>query len=104
MGRIRLAVIAYSLISILGTHASSAYAHHFGGGAIAAGIIGLAVGAAVDNAVHRDEYVYGPPRPVYRAGTPFSPHFNVMCYPAQRACYNNGGYYNPNWSYRVFAN
>ena len=71
-------------------------------GAVAAGIIiGAAVGAAVSSDIkHKNKiYVPGPPPP----GQAFSPKPGVWCYPAQRACYNSGGAYAPNWTYKVYA-
>ena len=74
------------------------------GAAVAAGIIGLAVGAAIADSNNRNRDVYGaPPPPAYRPPAPFSPTGGVICYPDQRACYNNGGAYNGNWTWRVYG-
>jgi hypothetical protein len=72
--------------------------------AIVGGIVGLAVGAAIADSANRNRDVYGePPPPAYRPPAPFSPAGGVICYPEQRACYNNGGAYNGNWTWRVYG-
>jgi hypothetical protein len=72
--------------------------------AIIGGIAGLAVGAAIADSANRNPNVYGPPPPpAYNPPPPFSPATGIICYPAQRACYNNGGAYNSNWTYRVYG-
>lgn len=72
--------------------------------AILGGIAGLAVGAAIADSANRNNNVYGaPPPPSYRPPAPFSPSGGVICYPEQRACYNNGGAYNGNWTWRVYG-
>lgn len=72
--------------------------------AITAGVVGLAVGAAIADSAHRNPYVYGPPpAPVYVAPAAFSPAANVVCYPGQRACYYGGGAYAADWTWRVYG-
>ncbi|MCX5578867.1 hypothetical protein [Kaistia terrae] len=72
--------------------------------AIIGGIAGLAVGAAIADSANRNQNVYGvPPPPSYRPPAPFSPAGGVICYPDQRACYNNGGAYSSNWTWRVYG-
>jgi hypothetical protein len=72
--------------------------------AIIGGIAGLAVGAAIADSANRNVVVYGaPPPPSYNPPAPFSPAGGIICYPAQRACYNNGGAYSSNWTYRVYG-
>jgi hypothetical protein len=72
--------------------------------AIIGGIAGLAVGAAIADNANRNYDVYGaPPPPSYRPPAPFSPSGGIICYPDQRACYNNGGAYNSNWTWRVYG-
>jgi len=77
--------------------------------AIIGGLIaGAAVGAAVSGAVNHPKTVYvpvaapPPPRPGWNAS--FSPYANIVCYPAQQACYNSAyGAYSATWTYRIFA-
>ncbi|WP_018185317.1 hypothetical protein [Kaistia granuli] len=72
--------------------------------AILGGLAGLAVGAAIADSANRNRDIYGaPPPPAYRPPAPFSPAGGVICYPEQRACYNNGGAYNGNWTWRVYG-
>lgn len=72
--------------------------------AIIGGIAGLAVGAAIADSANRNRDVYGaPPPPSYRPPAPFSPAGGVICYPDQRACYNNGGAYSGKWTWRVYG-
>lgn len=72
--------------------------------AILGGLAGLAVGAAIADSANRNHDVYGaPPPPAYRPPAPFSPAGGIVCYPEQRACYNNGGAYNGNWTWRVYG-
>ncbi|MCX5493345.1 hypothetical protein OSH11_01365 [Kaistia dalseonensis] len=80
-------------------------AHNYTGAAIAAGILGLAVGAAVaDSARPRDPGVYGAPATTYYGPPPpFSPTPGVSCYPARRQCYMPNGLLDWTWTDRVFA-
>jgi hypothetical protein len=72
--------------------------------AILGGIAGLAVGAAIADSANRNHDIYGaPPPPAYRPPAPFSPAGGIICYPEQRACYNNGGAYSGNWTWRVYG-
>jgi len=72
--------------------------------AIIGGIAGLAVGAAIADSANRNNDIYGaPPPPSYRPPAPFSPAGGVICYPDQRACYNNGGAYSGNWTWRIYG-
>jgi len=72
--------------------------------AILGGIAGLAVGAAIADSANRNHDVYGAPPPAaYRPPAPFSPAGGIICYPEQRACYNNGGAYSGNWTWRVYG-
>ncbi|WP_035831180.1 hypothetical protein [Kaistia adipata] len=72
--------------------------------AIIGGLAGIAVGAAIADSANRNRDIYGaPPPPSYNPPAPFSPSGGIICYPAQRACYNNGGAYNSNWTWRVYG-
>jgi hypothetical protein len=77
--------------------------------AIIGGVAGFALGAAAMSAAssdyrYQDQYVPPPPPPPPppRHMAPFSPAGGVVCYPQQRACYNDAGNYLPSWSSRVF--
>lgn len=81
-------------------------------GALVGGlVVGAAVGAAVAaDARHKTKIIvpgYAPPYPpggyppYYQQVT--SPKPGILCYPAQRACYNAGGAYNPKWTMRTFG-
>ena len=81
-------------------------------GALVGGlVVGAAVGAAVAaDARHTTKIIvpgYAPPYPpggyppYYQQVT--SPKPGILCYPAQRACYDAGGAYNPKWSMREFG-
>lgn len=87
---------------LLAAQATPSAAHNSVGAAIAAGILGLAVGSALSDG--RDPRIYGPPAGVgYAAPAPFSPQYNITCYPAQRACYDSRGLYSAGWTYRTFS-
>ncbi|WP_421694121.1 hypothetical protein [Aestuariivirga sp.] len=80
--------------------------------AIVGGVAGLAVGAAIADANKpRTKKVYYPGYvPPYAPGQ-YDPYFNqafspttgIVCYPAQRACYNNNGSVNGVWSRKVYG-
>lgn len=79
--------------------------------AIAGGIIGLAAGAALSHHHHHDNNIYYPGyAPPYAPGgygpyygQSFSPNPGIICYPAQRACYNAGGDFAGKWTNRIFG-
>lgn len=84
-----------------GKHSS----HHGGAGAAIGGLIlGEAIAAAISPRKKVVEKVYvpvgAPPPP---PAQPYSPAAGVVCYPAQRACYTNGGGYDPRWTWQVYA-
>ena len=87
-----------------GTLTASGHGHH-GGDAVAAGIIGLAIGAAIsDDGDYRHRDVYGPPpAPAYAPPPPFSPARDITCYPAQYACYFRNGAFNNFWTHAEFG-
>ena len=79
---------------------------------IAAGIVGIAVGAALSHKHQHNKQVYHPGyQPYYPAGgydsyfdQSFRPSSDAICYPAQRACYNDNGSLANKWTRRVFGN
>jgi hypothetical protein len=83
--------------------ASPGLAHHNDDAAaaiIAGGLIGAAaIAASSHHHHHHDQYV---PPPYYTPGAPFSPARGIICYPRERACYDNDGFFKPKWTYRVF--
>ena len=80
--------------------------------AIVGGVAGVAVGAAIADAARpkQKKIVYPGYQPPYAPGR-YDPYFNqayspeggVVCYPAQRLCYNNGGSVNGTWTRRAFG-
>jgi len=82
------------------------------GAAIVGGVAGLAVGAAIADSANRNKkkYYYNGYQQPYAPGQ-YDPYFNqayspvagVVCYPAQRLCYNNGGSVNGTWTRRAFG-
>lgn len=82
------------------------------GAAIVGGVAGLAVGAAIADATRpkKKKIYYDGYQPPYPPGG-YDPYFNqayspvagVVCYPAQRLCYNNGGSVNGTWTRRAFG-
>jgi hypothetical protein len=82
------------------------------GASLVGGVVGVAVGAALSHKHHHDKVIYYPGyQPPYPAGG-YDPYFNqafnpapdVVCYPAQRICYNMNGSVANKWTWRVFAN
>lgn len=99
--RLAVAVLAPALLA---ASVAPSMARNNTGAAVAAGIIGLAVGAAVADSANRNRYIYGPPPPpAYIPPPAFSPSPNIYCYGGQRACYYGGGAYSPDWTYRVYG-
>jgi hypothetical protein len=81
------------------------------GAAIVGGIVGLGVGAALSDQHHHNKKIYyNGYNPPYAPGgydpyfsKAYSPAANVVCYPAQRVCYNNNGSYAAKWTRRVYG-
>ena len=82
------------------------------GAAIVGGLAGVAVGAAIADAARpaRPKYYYDGYAPPYRPGNydpyfnqAFSPSAGVVCYPAQRMCYDNNGTVSHKWTRRVYG-
>jgi hypothetical protein len=79
--------------------------------AIAAGVVGIAVGAALSHKHHHSPQVYYPGyQPPYAPGgynpyfaRAFSPAPGVMCYDAQRACYDADGTFSNKWMRRIYG-
>ena len=68
---------------------------------IAGGLIGAAaISASSHHHHHHDQYI--PVPAYYPPAAPFSPARGVICYPRDRACYDNAGLFLPSWTYRVF--
>ena len=80
--------------------------------AIVGGVAGVAVGAAIADAANHNKkkYYYNGYAPPYAPGA-YDPYFNqafsptggVVCYPAQRLCYNNNGSVANHWTRRVYG-
>ena len=80
--------------------------------AIVGGVAGLAVGAAIADSANqkKKKYYYNGYAPPYGPGT-YDPYFNqafsptagVVCYPAQRLCYNNNGSDANHWTRNVYG-
>jgi hypothetical protein len=76
------------------------------GAAIAGGVVGLAVGAALSKKHKHSKVIIVPEyRPPYPPGgypnafaQSYSPIPGIICYPVQRACYDAGGAFNPKWT------
>ena len=98
-------VMAMSMASALLVAAfepAAARDHGRAGAAIGGLIVGTAIAAAVSPRKKVVEKIYvpvGAPPPA----EPYSPAAGVVCYPAQRACYTNGGGYDPRWTWQVYA-
>lgn len=83
-----------------------------GGAAVLGGVAGLAVGAAIaDSHKNRNKTIYYQGyNPPYQPGgydpyfnQAFSPAAGIVCYPAQRLCYNNGGSISGGWTRSVYG-
>lgn len=104
IANIRRLAIALLVPAFMVAHVASSSAHNNTGAAIAAGIVGLAVGAAIAGSANQPPNVYGPPpAPAYAPPPPFSPATGITCYPGQRACYRNSGAYSSDWTWRVYG-
>jgi hypothetical protein len=76
------------------------------GAAIAGGVVGLAVGAALSKKHKHSKVIIVPDyQPPYPPGAypnafaqSYSPIPGIICYPVQRACYDGGGAFNPKWT------
>jgi surface antigen len=79
--------------------------------AIIGGVVGVAIGAALSRKHQRNSVIYYPGYKPYYAPSgydayfaqSFSPSAGVMCYTAQRVCYNENGSVANKWSRRVFG-
>lgn len=110
---IKLIAAAAAAALLLASVPQAAQAKTIGptGAAIVGGVAGLAIGAAIADANRPKKKIYyegyAPP---YRPGY-YDPYFNqafaptagVICYPAQRLCYNNNGTVANNWTRRVYG-
>lgn len=103
ISQVRILGLVVATVAALATQTVPSSAHG-NGAAIAAGIIGLALGAAVADSAHpRDTVIYGGPPPAsYGPPPPFSPSAGVTCYPARSQCYMPNGLLDWSWTDRVF--
>ncbi|MCP4381208.1 MAG: hypothetical protein GY798_07280 [Hyphomicrobiales bacterium] len=78
-------------------------------GAVIGGVIaGAAIGAAVSSAINHPPSTHSKkPPPTPSKPNPwadaYKPTGGIKCYPAQQACYNNGGAFNANWTHKVYG-
>jgi len=98
-------VAAQALLGGAPAQAGSKGTAAFIGGAV----VGAAVVGAISASHNAPKVVYAPgyvpPPPAYDpvwAGA-MSPKPGITCYPAQQACYNAGGGYSKNWTWRIYA-
>lgn len=104
-------VLSLAVVPALVVPLSSKVRADDAGAAIAGGIVGLAVGAALSKKHHHHKDVYYPGyAPPYGPGgynpawnQNFMPSPTIICYPMQRACYNVGGGFSVKWTSRVFG-
>jgi hypothetical protein len=99
--------LALAMISatVLATSVPAMAKHKNTKEAIAAGVIGLAVGAALSHKhQHNKEIYYQGYQPYYPPqgyndyyARSFSPSPGVICYDAQRACYDRDGTFSNRW-------
>lgn len=89
-----------------GAEAGSKGTAAFIGGAVVGGAI---VGALSASQKH-PKVIYAPGYEPYPPGGfdpawggAMSPKPGILCYPAQQACYNAGGGFSKNWTWRVYA-
>lgn len=78
------------------------------GAAILGGVAGLAVGAAIADSRKPKTKIYyegyaPPPQYDPYFNQAFSPTAGIVCYPAQRLCYNNGGSISGKWTRTVYG-
>lgn len=111
-GNLFLAGAAALALLLVGQPAAEAKTIGPTASAIVGGVAGVAVGAAIADAARpkQKKIVYPGYQPPYAPGQ-YDPYFNqayspeagVVCYPAQRLCYNNGGTVNGTWTRRAFG-
>jgi hypothetical protein len=105
------AAIAAAFLLAGAPHGASAKTIGPTAAAIVGGVAGVAVGAAIADANRPKKKIYyegyAPP---YRPGgydpyfnQAFSPSSGIVCYPAQRLCYNNNGTVANSWTRRVYG-
>ena len=61
--------------------------------ALAAGVVGVAVGASLANHEHHH----------HKSNPHFSPKPGIECYDRQRACYHTDGGYSDKWTWRIYG-
>ena len=107
--RFTIAAIAAAAILASVQHAAEAKISSTGA-AILGGVAGLAVGAAIADSQKKKTIYYEGYAPPYQPGA-YDPYFNqafspttgIVCYPAQRLCYNNGGSISGTWTRKVYG-
>lgn len=106
-----LAAIGFLSAALAAGTAPAQAKHKHVGDVIAAGILGAAVGAALSTKHHHSTQIYYPGySPYYPPGgynnyyaRSFSPAPGVICYDAQRACYDPDGTFSNGWMRRIYG-
>ena len=105
MGRMtQLAALAALLAMMTAMQSPQTEAKNNTGAVIGGIIAGAAVGAVISSEMKHPKAVYVPaPPPRPPSPQSFSPKKGVICYPVQRACYNDRGAYSANWTWKIYA-
>lgn len=74
------------------------------GAALAAGIVGAAIGASLSQSVNHDKVIYHGGHGGHHGKRRFSPEPGIECYDASRSCYHDDGGYAAKWSRRAYGN
>lgn len=97
------AAILIGTLALPTTADAGRYRGHHGGSAVAAGIIGLAIGAAIGGAIahdhhyggyYEDHYYYGPGPAAYRPA-PWTPEWYAYCHSKYRSFDRRTGTFQP---------
>jgi hypothetical protein len=108
LGAAAIAVLLSTAGSI-GTSVPAAAANNNTGAVVGGLVAGAIIGAAVAGSVNHPANIYVNPKPPPPPPGPnpwknaFSPKPGITCYPVQKACYNNNGAYNANWTWKVYS-
>lgn len=111
-GVVRAAAVTVGLALLAATSPAAMAKNKHVEEVIAAGIVGVAVGAALSHKHQHNSQIYHPGyQPYYPAGgydtyyeQSFRPSSDTTCYTAQRVCYNDNGSVANKWTRRVFDN